>query len=117
MNEKDQKMFNDVFCNVARFEMSNYQTLFLTQLTIRRKEVETSGEEETLEESVSKVMKIMQKSCGKSPLLCHKRNIVETSVSKCLQELEAELSDAKSIRREWNRGSIVENVLEYLVRI
>lgn len=115
MNEKEERMVAKIMGEVLDFELSKYQTLFLTQLAIRRYRVEKKKKKETLKESVTKVMERMPELCLATKGLEHKKNVVQTSYSKSLKKLEEELCDSHRISDKLLRGDVVENVLNYLI--
>lgn len=115
MNEKEELMIGRIMNEVLEMGLSKYNTLFLTQLTLRRYKVENKKKKESLEESVRKVMSRMPELCQKNKELRHKR-IIETSASKSLLKLEEELCESMTINEDLLRGDIVSNTIAFLLK-
>ena len=111
MNEKEKILTTRIMSEVMDMQLSKYQSLFLYQLALIRKK----DKDESLDESICKVMKKMQELCKRTKGLEHKKNIVETSTEKCRRKLDEELSDAK-LDDNFFRGDVVINVIDYLIR-
>ena len=112
MNEKEQMKVAEIMTKVSSFGLSKYQEVFLTQMALRQYE---QKKEESLEKSAEKVMSIMQSLCKKTKGLEHKRNIIERSPERSLDQIWEELCDSTTVPEELLRGSVVENVMEYLL--
>lgn len=115
MTEKEEMMVGRIMDEVMEMQLSKYQTLFLTQLSIRRYKMKRDKKSENMENSVEKVMRRMPKLCKRTKGLEHKKNVVQTSAYKCLQKLEEELCDAE-VDEKLLRGYVVQNVVEHLIR-
>lgn len=113
MNEKEQLKAMKIMSRVYDMKMSKFQTLFLTQIAIRRFDVERKNKPESLETTVGKVMKKMPQLCLKTDGLRHKR-IMETSTKKALEQLTEEIFEA-DIEENLLRGDALENVIAYLL--
>lgn len=114
MNEKEEILTTRIMSEVMDMQLSKYQSLFLYQLALRRYKIK-KDKDESLDESICKVMKKMQELCKRTKGLEHKKNIVETSTEKCRRKLDEELSDAK-LDDNFFRGDVVINVIDYLIR-
>lgn len=115
MNEKEEILTTRIMSEVMDMQLSKYQSLFLYQLALRRYKIRKKDKDESLDESIGKVMKKMQELCKITKGLEHKKNIVETSTDKCRRKLDEELSDAK-LDDNFFRGDVVINVIDYLIR-
>lgn len=115
MNEKEQIMVASIMTKVSSFGLSKYQELFLTQMALRQYEQRRKKKEESLEQTAGKIMKRMQGLCKKTKGLQHKRNIIERSPERSLEQLWEELCDSSTVPEELLRGQVVENVMEYLL--
>lgn len=114
MNEKEQLMVGKIIERVYDLQLSKYHYLFLSQMAIRRYELEKKRKTESIEKTAMKIMKRMPEMCKKDEGLKHK-NIIQTSSQKCLLRLEEELCDSRSVPEDLLAGPVVENVLQYLV--
>ena len=114
MNEREELLVGRIMNDVIGWGLSKYNSLFLTQLALRRYKVGTKKKNETLEESARKVMSRMPELCRKTKDLNHKQ-IIETSSAKSLAKLEEELCDS-SIEEDLLRGDIITNVLDFLLK-
>ena len=115
MNEKEQMKVAEIMTKVSSFGLSKYQEVFLTQMALRQYEQKRKKKEESLEKSAEKVMSIMQSLCKKTKGLEHKRNIIERSPERSRDQIWEELCDSTTVPEELLRGSVVENVMEYLL--
>ena len=115
MNEKKEKTRDKIITRVLELGISKYQSLYLTELAFRRYEIASKNKKESIQESAREIMKRMPELCRKTEGLQHKKNVVETSSVRALEELEAELGDSKTISDGLLRGDIVRNVLGYLL--
>lgn len=115
MNEKEQMKVAEIMTKVSSFGLSKYQEVFLTQMALRQYEQKRKKKEESLEKSAEKVMSIMQSLCKKTKGLEHKRNIIERSPERSLDQIWEELCDSTTVPEELLRGSVVENVMAYLL--
>lgn len=116
MNEKKEKTRDKIITRVLELGISKYQSLYLTELAFRRYEIAASqNKKESIQESAREIMKRMPDLCRNTEGLQHKKNVVETSSVRALEELEAELGDSKTISDGLLRGDIVRNVLGYLL--
>ena len=115
MNEKEQLMVAAIMTKVSSFGLSKYQELFLTQMALRQYEQKKKKKEETLEKSAEKVMKRMQSLCKRTKGLEHKRNIIERTPERSLDQIWEELCDSSTVPEELLRGQVVENVMKYLL--
>ena len=116
MNEKEELLVGRIMNDVLGMGLSKYNTLFLSQLALRRYKVETKKKKsETLDESARKVMSRMPELCRKTKGLRHKQ-IIETSSSKSLSKLEEELCESLTIDEDLLRGDIITNVIDFLLK-
>ena len=113
VNEKEQIKVAEIIERVYDFHLSKYHYLFLSQMAIRRYELEKKGKTESIEKTAMKIMKRMPEMCKKDEGLKHK-NIIQTSSQKCLLRLEEELCDSRSVPEDLLAGPVIENVLQYL---
>ena len=115
MNEKEQIMVASIMTKVSSFGLSKYQELFLTQMALRQYEQKRKKKDESLEQTAGKIMKRMQGLCKKTKGLQHKKNVIERSPERSLEQLWEELCDSSTVPEELLRGQVVENVMEYLL--
>lgn len=114
MNEKEQMAVAKIMERVYDFHLSKYHYLFLSQMAIRRNELKRKKKEEDIEKTATKIMCRMDELCKKTKGLEHKR-VIQTSSRKSLERLEEELCDSETVPEELLRGSVIENVLAYLL--
>ena len=60
MNEKEEILTTRIMSEVMDMQLSKYQSLFLYQLALRRYKIRKKDKDESLDESIGKVMKKMQ---------------------------------------------------------
>lgn len=115
-NERKRADYGSIYYDKSSsFGLSKYQELFLTQMALRQYEQKRKKKDESLEQTAGKIMKRMQGLCKKTKGLQHKKNVIERSPERSLEQLWEELCDSSTVPEELLRGQVVENVMEYLL--
>lgn len=114
MNEKEQLKVAQIMAKAFDFHLSKYHYLFLTQMAIRQYEMRCRKKEEPLEKTAEKVMKKMPMLCKRTSGLENK-HIIETSSKKSLARLEDELYECDALGDELLRGTVLKNIIDYLL--
>lgn len=106
-----QELSNAVMMLILDLKLSKYHTIFLANMVLERIEHPTK----TMDKLALDVMKIM-------PNKMKNKQVVETSIKKSIERLEAELHDCEELERisesegkDFFSGNIVKNVLTYFV--
>lgn len=106
-----QELSNAVMLFILDLKLSKYHTIFLANMVLERIEHPTK----TIDRLVSDVMKIM-------PNKIKNKQVVQTSTSKSIEQLEAELHDCEELEKisenegkDFFSGNIVKNVVTYYV--
>lgn len=99
-------MFNAALEEVEKLKLDKYHTYFLAEMVVRK----LRHPEEKMDKIASKVMKEMKKNYPK-------KNLVEVSASKCLDQLEVALNDSNEVPTEWLSGQTVSHVVKKLAQI
>lgn len=102
MNNK-KLLFEITLEEVKNLELDKYHTRFLTEMVVRK----IRHPEEKMDAIASKTMKVMKKNYGK-------KNLVEVSSTKSLDQLEAALNDSEGVPTEWLSGKTVSRVVKKL---
>ena len=104
---KNKKLiFNVALAKVEELKLDKYHTYFLAEMVVRK----LRHPEEKMDKIASKVMKEMKKNYPK-------KNLVEVSAAKCLNQLEVALNDSDAVPAEWLSGQTVSHVVKKLVQI
>ena len=103
MNNK-KIIFETAREEVKKLELDKYHTRFLTEMVVRKHR----HPEEKMDVIASKTMKVMKKNYGK-------KNLVEVSASKSLNQLEEALNSSDAVPTEWLSGQTVSHVVKILV--
>ncbi len=106
-----QELSNAVMLFILDLRLSKYHTIFLANMVLERIEHPTK----TIDRLVSDVMKIM-------PNKIKNKQVVQISISKSIEQLEAELHDCEELEKisekegkDFFSGNIVKNVVTYYV--
>lgn len=102
MNNK-KILFEAAFKEVKKLKLDNYHTRFLTEMVVRK----LRHPEEKMDTIATKTMKEMKNNYGK-------RNLVEVSASKSLDQLEEALNNSDAVPTEWLSGQTVSHVVKIL---
>ena len=110
-SKERQELSNAVMIFIIDLDISKYHKIFIANMVVERIQHPTK----TMDMIARDVMKIM-------PSKMKDRQIVQTSVQKSLERLEAELHDSKKLeemseadRKDLFSGKIVKNTVLYLV--
>ena len=103
MNNK-KIIFETALEEVKKLKLDKYHTRFLTEMVVRK----LRHPEEKMDVIASKTMKVMKKNYGK-------KNLVEVSASKSLNQLEEALNSSDAVPTEWLSGQTVSHVVKILV--
>lgn len=103
MNNK-KLLFEVTLEEVRKLQLDKYHTRFLTEMVVRK----LRHPEEKMDCIAKKTMKEMKKSYGK-------KNLVEVSASKSLDQLEVALNNSDAVPNEWLSGQTVSHVVKKLV--
>ena len=102
MNNK-KLLFEITLEEVKSLKLDKYHTRFLTEMVLRK----LRHPEEKMDEIATKTMKEMKKNYGK-------KNLVEVSSAKSLDQLEAALNNSEKVPAEWLSGQTVSHVIKKL---
>ena len=105
MNSKEI-IYNIALAEVVNLHLDDYHTLFLAQMVLRK----IRHPEEKMDEISFKVMRKMSKLYKK------KKDVLELSAEKSLDNLEEKLEDCQAIPECLYAGKTVSNVVKYLVQ-
>lgn len=104
---KNKKLlYNAALEEVEKLQLDKYHTCFLAEMVVRK----LRHPEEKMDKVASKAMKEMRKNYPK-------KNIVEVSSSKCLDQLEAALNASNAVPEEWLSGQSVSHVVKKIAEI
>ena len=103
---RDALIYNVTVAEVMKLKIDKYHTSFLTQMVLRR----IKHPEEKMDRIASKTMKMM-------PKIYTRKEVVEVSSSKCLNQLEEALDKSDSVPQDWITGQMVSHVVKKLVQI
>lgn len=106
MKEEEELIYNIALAETMNLKLDNYHTIFLAQMVLRR-----------IKHPTEKMDKISSKTMKKMPKIYKKKEIVEVSAAKCLDQLEAALDKSDSVPQEWMTGQIVSHVVKKLAQI
>ena len=102
---KSEKIYNVTLNEVLKLNLDSYHTIFLTNMVLRK----MKHPEDKVDVIAGKVMKDM-------PDLCDKKNIVQISKRKCLENLEAAIEGSNTVPTEWLTGQTVSQVVKGLAK-
>ncbi len=104
---KNKKLiYNVALSEAEKLKLDKYHTCFLAEMVVRK----LRHPEEKMDKIASKVMKEMKKNYPK-------KDLVEVSASKCLDQLEVALNDSDAVPTEWLVGQTVSHVVKKLAQI
>ena len=98
-----QIIFETALKEVRKLELDKYHTRFLTEMVVRK----VRHPEETMDVIASKTMTLMKMSYGK-------KNLVEVSAAKSLDQLEEAINDSDAVPTEWLAGQTVSHIVKKL---
>ena len=98
-------LYTTVTEEVEKLKLDMYHMHFLVEMVVRK----IRHPEEKMDKIATKAMKEMRKN--------YKKNVVEVSAAKCLDQLEAALNDSNSVPTEWLSGQTVSHVVKKLAQI
>lgn len=96
-------IYNIALEEVLKLKLDNYHTIFLANMVLRK----VRHPEEKMDKIAAKTMKKML-------FIYEKKNLVEISSDKCLDNLEEALNRSNSVPQEWLVGQEVSNVVKHL---
>lgn len=99
-------LYNTAMEEAKKLQLDNYHTFFLAEMVVRK----LRHPEEKMDKVAAKTMKTMKKNYGK-------KDLVEVSSSKCLDQLEIALNDSNAVPPEWLSGQTVSHVVKKVAEI
>lgn len=99
-------LYNTAREEVEKLSLDKYHTHFLVEMVVRK----IRHPEEKMDKIAAKAMKEMRKNYSK-------KDIVEVSAGKSLDQLESALNDSNSVPSEWLSGQTVSHVVKKLAGI
>ena len=99
-------LYNTAREEVEKLKLDKYHTHFLVEMVVRK----IRHPEEKMDKIATKAMKEMRKNYSK-------KNVVEVSAKKCLDQLESALNDSDEVPQDWLLGQTVSHVVKKLAEI
>lgn len=99
-------LYNTAREEVEKLSLDKYHTHFLVEMVVRK----IRHPEEKMDKIATKAMKEMRKNYGK-------KNVVEVSAKKCLDQLEAAFNESDEVPQDWLLGQTVSHVVKKLAGI
>lgn len=99
-------IYNTALKEVMKLKIDSYHTVFLANMVLRR----IRHPEEKMDKIASKTMSKMRK-------VYTKKDVVEVSAGKCLDQLEEALNNSRAVPDDWLTGQTVSHVVKKLAAI
>lgn len=105
MNKKEI-LYDRIQEYVRSLKLDSYHTIFLSNMVLRKKRHPREKMNEIAFITMKKMIRIHPK-----------KNVLETSWKKSLDQLESALDRCDNIPEDWKRGQIVSNVVKEIAQI